>query len=138
MMGLAQYTDDFAVMKTMSGVLVERAGWDGAFEPCIRCGRCVEACPMGLVPSRLSTLAEAGRFTDMRGWSMIDCIECGCCAYVCPARRPIVQHVKLGKWMLQQEAAKERALAAAEKENQEKESQETEKAGKGEEKGGVS
>ena len=119
MMGMAQFTDDFAVMKTMSGVLVERTDERGdaatGFGPCIRCGRCVEACPMGLVPSRLSTLCEAGRFADMRGWSMVDCVECGCCAYVCPALRPIVQHVKLGKWMFQQELAKERAEKAAAK-----------------------
>lgn len=135
MMGMAQYTDDFGVMKTMSGVLLERKGPGlveaGVFEPCIRCGRCVETCPMGLVPSRLSTLCEAGRFADMREWAVIDCMECGCCAYVCPARRPIIQHIKLGKWMFQQELAKERAKAAAEKEKEkEKGKAETEKAGK--------
>jgi electron transport complex protein RnfC len=111
MMGIAQFTDDIPVTKTTSGVLVERRSLDGPFDPCIRCGRCVEVCPMRLVPSRLSVLAEAGRFEDMRNWAMIDCIECGCCAYTCPARRPIVHQVKLGKWMLQQEQkrAKEKA-----------------------------
>jgi electron transport complex protein RnfC len=111
MMGIAQFTDDIPVTKTTSGVLVERLSLEGPFDPCIRCGRCVEVCPMRLVPSRLSVLAEAGRFEDMRSWAMIDCIECGCCAYVCPARRPIVHQVKLGKWMLQQEQkrAKEKA-----------------------------
>lgn len=116
MMGIAQYTDDLAVTKTTSGILVEhaveRAGEDGRFAPCIRCGRCVEVCPMGLVPSRLSVLAEAGRYDDMPAAAVIDCIECGCCTYACPARRPIVHHVKLGKWMMQQAARKAKAGAA--------------------------
>ncbi|MHC5056865.1 MAG: electron transport complex subunit RsxC [Planctomycetota bacterium] len=117
MMGIAQYTDDLAVTKTTSGVLVERgierAVEDGRFDPCIRCGRCVEVCPMGLVPSRLSVLAEAARYDDMPAMAVIDCIECGCCAYTCPARRPIVHHVKLGKWVMQQAAKKARAEEAA-------------------------
>jgi electron transport complex protein RnfC len=113
MMGLAQFTDDLAVTKTTSGILVERASGDGRFDPCIRCGRCVEVCPMGLVPSRLSVLAEAGQYDDMPAMHAIDCIECGCCAYTCPARRPIVHHVKLGKWMMQQAAKKAKAEEAA-------------------------
>jgi len=113
MMGIAQYTDDLAVTKTTSGILVERAVEDGRFDPCIRCGRCVEVCPMGLVPSRLSVLAEAGRYDDMPAMNVIDCIECGCCAYTCPAKRPIVHHVKLGKWMMQQAARKVKAEGAA-------------------------
>ncbi len=113
MMGLAQYTDDLAVTKTTSGILVERGGEVRGFDPCIRCGRCVEVCPMQLVPSRLSVLAEAGRYDDMPGMHVIDCIECGCCTYTCPARRPIVHHVKLGKWMMQQAARKAKAEEAA-------------------------
>ena len=66
---------------------------------------------MQLVPSRLSVLAEAGRYDDMPGMHVIDCIECGCCTYTCPARRPIVHHVKLGKWMMQQAARKAKAEA---------------------------
>jgi electron transport complex protein RnfC len=114
MMGIAQFTDDLAVTKTTSGILVERARADGRFSPCIRCGRCIEACPMQLVPTRLSILAEAGRFEDMVEWAVVDCIECGCCTFTCPARRPIVQQVKLGKWMYAQalKKAKEKGGAA--------------------------
>ena len=113
MMGIAQFTDDLVVTKTTSGVLLERATGDGRFDPCIRCGRCVTVCPMGLVPSRLSVLAEAGLFENMVGWHAIDCMECGSCGFTCPAGRPIVHHVKLGKWMMQQAAKKEKAAAAA-------------------------
>jgi len=114
MMGIAQFTDEHFVMKTTSGVLVERAAAAERepFDPCIRCGRCIEACPMELVPSRLSTLAEAGRLEDMDAWGAVDCIECGCCAYVCPARRPIVHQVKLGKWELARLARKVKEAAA--------------------------
>jgi len=115
MMGLAQFTDELPVMKTTSGVLVERREEEepDRFGPCIRCARCVEACPMQLVPTRLSVLAEAGLFDAMAEWGVVDCIECGCCAYVCPARRPIVHQVKLGKWMLGQAQKKAAAAAAA-------------------------
>ena len=113
MMGIAQYTDELAVTKTTSGVLVEHAEEDGRFDPCIRCGRCIEVCPMQLVPSRLSVLAEAGRYEDMPAVAVVDCMECGCCSYACPARRPIVHQVKLGKWMMQQTARKAKAREAA-------------------------
>ncbi|MHC4200070.1 MAG: electron transport complex subunit RsxC [Planctomycetota bacterium] len=113
MMGIAQFTDDLVVTKTTSGILIEHATGDGRFDPCIRCGRCVTVCPMGLVPSRLSVLAEAGLFEDMVGRHVIDCMECGSCGFTCPAGRPIVHHVKLGKWMMQQAAKKEKAAAAA-------------------------
>jgi electron transport complex protein RnfC len=109
MMGIAQYTDDLPVTKTTSGILVERTREDGLFGPCIRCGRCVEVCPMQLVPTRLSTYAEASMYDKMVAWNVIDCIECGCCAYSCPARRPIVHQVKLGKWALAQAQKKAKA-----------------------------
>jgi electron transport complex protein RnfC len=114
MMGLAQFSDEHYVMKTTSGVLVERAAERArrSFDPCIRCARCVDVCPMSLLPTRLSVLAEAGRFDDMERFGCVDCIECGCCAYVCPARRPIVQQVKLGKWELAQKAKKAQAKPA--------------------------
>ncbi|HUW33859.1 MAG TPA: 4Fe-4S dicluster domain-containing protein, partial [Planctomycetota bacterium] len=79
------------------------------YEPCIRCGRCVEHCPMRLVPSDLSIICEAGRVEDMLANNIMDCKECGCCSYVCPARRPIVQWIKLGKAHLARLKAKKPA-----------------------------
>jgi len=116
MMGIAQYTSDLPVTKTTSGILVERGPIEQRFDPCIRCGRCVEVCPMQLVPTRLSVLAEARMYDEMAEWGVIDCIECGCCSYTCPANRPIVHQVKLGKWLLAQ--AQKKARAQQEKEKQ--------------------
>ncbi|GAB4157373.1 MAG: electron transport complex subunit RsxC [Planctomycetota bacterium] len=98
MMGLSQATIDIPLAKGNSGVLALISN-ASAFEPrmCIRCGRCVDHCPMGLVPSMLSLLSEAGQLLEMEHARALDCIECGVCTYICPSRRPIVQQIKLGK-----------------------------------------
>ena len=70
----------------------------GDEQPCIRCGRCVEACPMGLVPNMFSILGERGVFeVSVKEYNVLDCVECGSCVYVCPAKRNIVQYIKLCK-----------------------------------------
>ncbi|RKY26143.1 MAG: electron transport complex subunit RsxC [Planctomycetota bacterium] len=97
MMGLAQFTTDLVVIKGTSGVLVLMEADSGEYENCIRCGRCVDACPTYLIPSELSILAEAGEWEAAKEKNVLDCIECGVCAYVCPARRPIVHLIKLAK-----------------------------------------
>jgi len=110
MMGIAQSTSDVSVIKGTSGVLLMRSAHDFSdFQPCIRCGRCVEHCPMRLVPSDLSIICEAGRVEEMQASGIMDCKECGSCAYVCPARRPIVHWVKLGKAQLAKLKAKQPA-----------------------------
>ncbi|HUU70323.1 MAG TPA: electron transport complex subunit RsxC [Planctomycetota bacterium] len=109
MMGLAQSTSEVSVTKGTSGILLLVGAQEFDYEPCIRCGRCVEHCPMRLVPSDLSIICEAGRVEDMLASDIMDCKECGCCAYVCPARRPIVQWIKLGKAHLARLKAKKPA-----------------------------
>ena len=96
MMGIAQFTQDIPVMKGTSGILVltEKDADIGEYSPCISCGRCVEACPMGLIPSTLSRLGERDLWQAARKIGLADCMECGCCTYVCPARRPIVHFIK--------------------------------------------
>jgi electron transport complex protein RnfC len=102
MMGFALYTLDMPVTKGTSGILVmseqETAHVD-TYKPCIRCGRCIDICPMQLMPSMLSILSEAGHYDEAKDYSLFDCFECGSCAYVCPANRPIVQFVRLAKSM---------------------------------------
>ena len=64
---------------------------------CIRCGKCVGVCPMGLEPYLLSVLAENGDFERMEKESIMDCIECGSCQFTCPARLPLLDYCRLGK-----------------------------------------
>ena len=97
MMGLAQYNPELPVIKGTSGILVLMEAESGEYENCIRCGRCVEGCPVQLVPSELSIACDAGDFDLAMEKNILDCIECGVCTYVCPARRPIVHLIKFGK-----------------------------------------
>lgn len=100
MMGYAQSTLDVPVIKGVAGILVmssEALSHDEE-SPCIRCGKCVEVCPIGLVPSMLSILSERDRYAEAKkDYGLMNCIECGSCAYVCPSKRNIVQYVRYAK-----------------------------------------
>lgn len=99
MMGRSIYSLEVPIMKSTSGILLlaedEVVQYGGG--PCIRCGRCVDACPMNLAPGILSVQAENERFDLAEQWYAFDCMECGCCAYVCPSGRPLVQHMRRAK-----------------------------------------
>lgn len=99
MMGFAQSNIDVPVAKNSSGVLLMDPEEIEQFEgnPCIRCSRCVKACPMNLLVPTLSTMIEAGEFTMAEHNYVMDCVECGTCAYICPAKRPLVQHFRRAK-----------------------------------------
>ncbi len=112
MMGLAQYTADIAVTKGTSGVLALTDAIAYEWSACIRCGRCVDACPWRLVPSYLSVICEAKKLAAIKASDIMDCKECGCCTYVCPSRRPIVHLVKYGKAELARARAEEKARKA--------------------------
>jgi electron transport complex protein RnfC len=76
--------------------------------PCIRCARCLEACPYFLNPSRLALLGKARLFTEMQDkYQVMDCVECGACTYACPSNIPIVQHIRTAKDNLRQNKYKE-------------------------------
>lgn len=102
MMGFAIASLDVPVTKGTSGILVipeEGVVHAEDFGPCIRCGRCIDICPMGLMPSMLSLLSEKGFYEETKEYNLFDCFECGSCTYVCPSKRPIVQLVRLAKSM---------------------------------------
>ena len=65
--------------------------------PCIRCGRCVDICPMQLTPLMIDFYATVGDFKNALKYGAMNCFECGSCAYVCPAKRPLVQSIRLTK-----------------------------------------
>ena len=99
MMGMTQAGMDSPVTKTTSGIiaLMDEMVADEGTRNCLRCGRCVEACPMGLAPVRLALAAEKGRIDVMEDYNILDCIECGSCSYTCPSHRPLVPMIRLGK-----------------------------------------
>ena len=99
MMGFAQRSFQVPVCKNTSGILLipQKQAYNFESSGCIHCGRCVQGCPMHLVPCLLSTAIEAGRFDLAEANHVMDCMECGSCAYVCPDHRPLVQNVRRAK-----------------------------------------
>jgi electron transport complex protein RnfC len=99
MMGFAVSTLDIPVTKTTSSVLfLTEAEIDTTpHSQCIRCGWCLEACPMGLEPKEIGLYVEANHAEETEPFGVFECFECGSCAYVCPAKRPLVQFVRLAK-----------------------------------------
>ncbi len=99
MMGFALSTLDAPITKTTSGVLFlnSKETDTGEFGPCIHCGWCMQACPMGLAPKEVGIFVEAGLGHQTEKFGIFECFECGCCAYVCPAKRPLVQFARLAK-----------------------------------------
>lgn len=99
MMGLAQFSMDMPVIKGTSGVLLlsENEAPDYKEGPCIRCAKCVDICPVGMLPFALSMCAESKRLDAASQYNPRDCIECGACTYICPARRRILESIRLIK-----------------------------------------
>ncbi len=107
MMGTAVASLDVPVLKGTSGLLAftKTESFRPKEYPCIRCGRCLEACPHFLNPSRLARLSKARMFEEMQALFVMDCVECGCCTYSCPSGIPIVQLIRTAKSQLRQSKA---------------------------------
>lgn len=99
MMGRPIASLDVPVLKGCSGVLVFTEAETARRKeyPCIRCGRCLEACPYFLNPSRLARLSRARMYDAMKAYHVFDCVECGCCTFACPSSIPIVQLIRTAK-----------------------------------------
>lgn len=99
MMGRAMNNIDMPANKRVSGLLFLPENESHRAEPenCIRCAKCVSACPMGLEPYLLAKQAEKQMWDDMEKHSIMDCIECGCCMFTCPSHRPLLDYVRMGK-----------------------------------------
>ena len=95
MMGFAMFTLDVPVTKTSSAILGFTKDEASKLEPtaCINCGRCVEACPSRLIPSRLADYAENHNEEAFAKHEGLECMECGSCSFVCPAKRPLKQAI---------------------------------------------
>lgn len=106
MMGFALKTDDLPVTKACNCLLVTEKAEDVKKEthlPCIRCGKCVEVCPVRLLPQQLYWYAGSRNYDRLEEHNLFDCIECGCCAYVCPSEIPLVQYYRFAKTTIWQQ-----------------------------------
>ena len=98
MTGAAQHDLDIPVVKSTSGILVMDKRFKIGHElDCIRCSRCIDACPAGLMPCMIGLGVKNNRFDIAGSYDPLDCIECGACSYVCPSNVPLVQLIKLSK-----------------------------------------
>ncbi len=115
MMGISQYTDDVPVVKGTSCILVldDDTVRMETERPCISCARCVDVCPMNLLPTAIATNVEFERWDTAREYGASDCIECGSCSYICPAKRRIVERIKFGKARIAEIRAREQAARKA-------------------------
>ena len=100
MMGISSVSLQAPINKTTGGLIVIgtqdslRAEESG----CIRCGKCAEVCPMGLMPFAIASNLRRNNTAPLKALHAADCIGCGCCAYICPAKIPLVDYCKLGKY----------------------------------------
>ena len=99
MMGLAQYSTEVPLIKGSGGILIIPLE-DAKAEPvlaCIKCGQCLDVCPVFLEPLYISAHALKGNFEGSERYHALDCVECGACSYICPAKRPLTESIKLAK-----------------------------------------
>ena len=112
MMGISLPNDDLYVLKQNNAILALSEKEAKYNEPtaCIRCGKCLDACPMRLQPLELANAANRGDIDALKAYNAMNCMECGCCSFTCPAKRHLVQNIRMGKALIQK--AKRDEIAA--------------------------
>ncbi|NLZ38767.1 MAG: electron transport complex subunit RsxC [Firmicutes bacterium] len=100
MTGWAQKSLEAPIVKACGGVIAltrEQLAAAQEYYACVRCGKCVDHCPMALYPNYIGMYAELGKYKQAQEWGALDCFECGICAYVCPSRRPLIEFIRRSK-----------------------------------------
>ncbi len=103
MMGLALYSTEVPVIKGTNAIIAfcENECVTTSNPACIRCGKCVDICPMRLLPTYIYQCHKKGTVADLEKYNALDCIECGACTYVCPAKIPLVHGIRVAKQRVQ-------------------------------------
>ncbi len=117
MMGKTQWSLDVTIIKGTSGIVAldKKDSAKEIIHPCLRCGKCVQVCPMGLMACELALQVEKNIYDKLIISGLMDCMECGCCGYICPSRRPLVHWIRLGKHEINQIRIREREKAEKDK-----------------------
>jgi len=99
MMGIAQFSIDVPVIKGSNGVLIltEAETIPDRVQPCIKCGKCLQVCPVKLQPLYIASYSMKKKFDKAEDYNAVDCIECGSCSFICPAKRPLAEAIRLAK-----------------------------------------
>jgi electron transport complex protein RnfC len=107
MMGAAQFDVSVPVIKGTNAITIlgEQNRFYVEAAQCIRCGKCIDACPMKLMPVLMYKAMLSGNLEEIKAANIMDCIECGCCAYTCPASVPLVHGFRTAKLAIRQAAA---------------------------------
>ncbi len=117
MMGYSMKTDELPVIKATNCILAlpkEDLPYSPDMAmPCIRCGKCMDACPVDLLPQQLFWHAKANEFDKIEEYKLSDCIECGCCSYVCPSKIPLVSYYRYAKSEIREENKKKQQVDIA-------------------------
>ena len=111
MMGAAQYDLSVPTIKGVNAITVLGASnkYDVTDSRCLRCGKCIDACPMKLMPVLMYKALQSNDVQEMKDNNIMDCIECGSCAYTCPASVPLVLGFRVAKQVIRNDAAKQAA-----------------------------
>ncbi|MBQ9827678.1 MAG: RnfABCDGE type electron transport complex subunit C, partial [Lachnospiraceae bacterium] len=102
MMGMSVNNLNAPILKQNNGILflTEKEAQDAAPGDCIKCARCVDACPMGLAPVLMDQNINHGKIEELDALNIMSCMECGSCSFVCPAKRKLIQSIRTSKSML--------------------------------------